>query len=270
MENNVAFGLRQGRMPARELKVRVRDMLDLVKLGPFARRKPHQLSGGQRQRVALARALVKQPKLLLLDEPLAALDKKLREEMQFELINIQKAVGVTFVVVTHDQEEAMTLSDRIGVMDAGRIVQTGTPAAIYESPSSRFVAQFIGSVNLFEGRVVAEDPRHLIIESEDAGCPLYSDRGVRAARGDRVWVAVRPEKLEMSRGAPAQEYNRVESLVDEVAYRGGLSVYRLHTASGKELRVAQANLVRANADRPGVRERVYVSWQPSSAVVLSS
>ena len=270
VENNVAFGLRQGRMPARELKVRVRDMLDLVKLGPFARRKPHQLSGGQRQRVALARALVKQPKLLLLDEPLAALDKKLREEMQFELINIQKAVGVTFVVVTHDQEEAMTLSDRIGVMDAGRIVQTGTPAAIYESPSSRFVAQFIGSVNLFEGRVVAEDPRHLIIESEDAGCPLYSDRGVRAARGDRVWVAVRPEKLEMSRGAPAQEYNRVESLVDEVAYRGGLSVYRLHTASGKELRVAQANLVRANADRPGVRERVYVSWQPSSAIVLSS
>ena len=201
---------------------------------------------------------------------MAALDKKLREEMQFELINIQKEVGVTFIVVTHDQEEAMTLSDRIGVMDAGRIVQTGTPAAIYESPSSRFVAQFIGSVNLFEGRVVAEDPRHLIIESEDAGCRCTAAVGsARHAAIGCGWRCV-PRNWRCSRGAPAQEYNRVESWVDEVAYRGGLSVYRLHTASGKELRVAQANLVRANADRPGVRERVYVSWQPASAVVLSS
>ena len=270
VENNIAFGLRQDRIAAPDIKRRVRDMLDLVRLLPFARRRPHQLSGGQRQRVALARALVKQPKLLLLDEPLAALDKKLREEMQFELITIQKEVGVTFVVVTHDQEEAMTLSDRIGVMDAGRIVQTGTPTAVYESPGTRFVAGFIGSVNLFEGRVAAEDARHLIIECEGAGCPLYSDRGVRAARGDRVWVAVRPEKLELSREAPSREYNRIESVVTEVAYRGGLSIYRLLADSGTELRVSRPNLARASADRPGVRERVYVSWHPSSSVVLVS
>lgn len=270
VENNIAFGLRQERIAAREIKRRVRDMLDLVRLLPFARRRPHQLSGGQRQRVALARALVKQPKLLLLDEPLAALDKKLREEMQFELITIQKEVGVTFVVVTHDQEEAMTLSDRIGVMDAGRIVQTGTPTAIYESPGTRFVAGFIGSVNLFEGRVVAEDAHHLIIECEGAGCPLYSDRGVSAARGDRVCVAVRPEKLEISRDAPSREYNRIESVVTEVAYRGGLSIYRLLADSGTEIRVSRPNLARASADRPGLRERVYVSWHPSSSVVLVS
>ena len=270
VENNVAFGLRQDRIAARDIKRRVRDMLDLVRLVPLARRRPHQLSGGQRQRVALARALVKRPKLLLLDEPLAALDKKLREEMQFELITIQKEVGVTFVVVTHDQEEAMTLSDRIGVMDAGRIVQTGTPTAVYESPGTRFVAGFIGSVNLFEGRVAAEDARHLIIECEGAGFPLYSDRGVRAARGDRVWVAVRPEKLELSREAPSREYNRIESVVTEVAYRGGLSIYRLLADSGTEIRASRPNLARASADRPGVRERVYVSWHPSSSVVLVS
>ena len=270
VENNIAFGLRQDRIAARDIKRRVRDMLDLVRLVPLARRRPHQLSGGQRQRVALARALVKQPKLLLLDEPLAALDKKLREEMQFELITIQKEVGVTFVVVTHDQEEAMTLSDRIGVMDAGRIVQTGTPTAVYESPGTRFVAGFIGSVNLFEGRVAGEDARHLIIECEGAGCPLYSDRGVRAARGDRVWVAVRPEKLELAREAPSREYNRIESVVTEVAYRGGLSIYRLLADSGTEIRVSRPNLARAHADRPRVRERVYVSWHPSSSVVLVS
>ena len=268
VENNVAFGLRQDRIASREVKRLVRDMLDLVKLGPLSRRRPHQLSGGQRQRVALARALVKRPKLLLLDEPLAALDKKLREQMQFELINIQKEVGVTFVVVTHDQEEAMTLSDRIGVMDAGKIVQTGTPSEIYESPDTRFVARFIGSVNLFKGRVATEDAHHLVIESDDAGCALHGDRGVHAARGDRVWVAVRPEKLQMSREPPPQEYNRIESVVAEVAYRGGLSIYRLQTASGTELSVSRPNLARANEDPPRVRERVHVSWHPSSSVVL--
>ncbi len=259
VEHNVAFGLRQDGIASCEVKRRVGGMLDLVKLGSLARRRPHQLSGGQRQRVALARALVKRPKLLLLDEPLAALDKKLREEMQFELINIQKEVGVTFVVVTHDQEEAMTLSDRIGVMDAGKIVQTGTPRAIYESPDTRFVARFVGSVNLFEGRVATEDAHHLVIESVDAGCALH---------GDRVWVAVRPEKLQMSREPPPQEYNRIESVVAEVAYRGGLSIYRLQTGSGTELSVSRPNLARANEDPPRVRERVHVSWHPSSSVVL--
>ena len=270
VEKNVAFGLKQDRIAAPEIRKRVEAMLALVKLGPFAQRKPHQLSGGQRQRVALARALVKQPKLLLLDEPLGALDKKLREETQFELINIQEELGVTFVVVTHDQEEAMTLSSRIGVMNAGEIVQTGTPTEVYEYPGSRFVADFIGSVNLFEGRIVEDEADHVLIESEEAGCPLYIDHGVSAAPGARVWVAVRPEKLAMSRETPGHEYNRIEAVVDEIAYMGGLSIYHLHTGTGKKLRITQPNQVRAAADRPTWKDRVYASWHPSSAVVLNS
>ena len=183
VRNNVAFGLRQDGLPSAQIRRRVASMLDLVKLGPFARRKPHQLSGGQRQRVALARALIKQPKLLLLDEPLGPLDRQLREEMQFELINIQQALGVTFVVVTRDQEEAMTLSSRIGVMHAGRIVQTGPPTEIYEYPRSRFVARFIGSVNLFEGRVVKRAADHVMIASEEAGCTLAVEHAVPVAAG---------------------------------------------------------------------------------------
>ena len=270
VEKNVAFGLKQERVAAPEIRKRVEAMLELVKLGPFAQRKPHQLSGGQRQRVALARALVKQPKLLLLDEPLGALDKKLREETQFELINIQEELGVTFVVVTHDQEEAMTLSSRIGVMNAGEIVQTGTPTEVYEYPGSRFVAEFIGSVNLFEGRIVEDEPDHVLIESVEAGCPLYIDHGVSAAPGARVWVAVRPEKLALSREAPGHEHNRIEAMVDEIAYLGGLSIYHLRTGTGRTLRVTQPNQVRVAADRLTWKDRVYASWHPSSAVVLAA
>src|SRR6202049_4472733 len=167
VEQNVAFGLKQDRVPKPEIRERVATMLDLVKLGDFAKRKPHQLSGGQRQRVALARALVKRPKLLLLDEPLGALDKKLREHTQFELVNIQEKLGVTFVVVTHDQEEAMTLASRIGVMDQGRIVQVGTPSEIYEYPNSRLVAEFIGSVNMFQGRLIEDEPEYVRIASPE-------------------------------------------------------------------------------------------------------
>ena len=247
-------------------------MLDLVRLVPLARRRPHQLSGGQRQRVALARALVKQPKLLLLDEPLAALDKKLREEMQFELITIQKEVGVTFVVVTHDQEEAMTLSDRIGVMDAGRIVQTGDtrPRSTNRREPGSWPG-FIGSVNLFEGRVAAEDAHHLIIECEGAGCPLYSDRGVRAARGDRVWVAGTPGKTgAIPRGAVAgAQPDRVRR------HRGRLPRRALHLPAARPIQGRKSaspgpTSPARSADRPGVRERVYVSWHPSSSVVLVS
>ena len=271
VEKNVAFGLKQDRIAAPEIGKRVEAMLDLVKLGPFAQRKPHQLSGGQRQRVALARALVKQPKLLLLDEPLGALDRKLREETQFELINIQEELGVTFIVVTHDQEEAMTLSSRNGVMNAGEIVQTGTPTEVYEYPGSRFVAEFIGSVNLFEGRIVEDEPDHVLIESEEAGCPIYIDHGVSAAPGARVWVAVRPEKITMSREAPAgQDHNRIEAVVEEIAYLGGLSIYHLRTGTGKMLRVTQPNRVRAAADRFTWKDPAYASWHPSSGVVLNA
>ena len=270
VRNNVAFGLRQDRLPAAQIRRRVAAMLDLVKLAPLARRKPHQLSGGQRQRVALARALVKQPKLLLLDEPLGALDRQLREEMQFELINIQEALGVTFVVVTHDQEEAMTLSSRIGVMRAGRIVQTGTPTEIYEYPRSRFVAQFVGSVNLFEGRVVKRAPDHVLIASDEAGCTLAVEHAAPVAAGARVALAVRPEKLVMAREPPAHEYNRVPAVIDEVAYRGGLSIYKLRTATGYNLRLTQPNRDRVTAGRPASREPVFVSWHPASGVVLDS
>ena len=270
VEKNVAFGLKQERIPAPEIGQRVAAMLDRVKLGPFARRKPHQLSGGQRQRVALARALVKRPKLLLLDEPLGALDRKLREETQFELIDIQEELGVTFIVVTHDQEEAMTLSSRIGVMHAGRIVQTGTPTEVYEHPDSRFVAGFIGSVNLFEGRVVDGGADHVLIESGEAGCPLRVDHGAHAAPGARVWVAVRPEKIAMSREAPGHEHNRIEAVVEEIAYMGGLSIYHLRTGTGRKLRITQPNQVRAAADRLTWEERVYASWHPSSGVVLNA
>ena len=174
----------------------------MVKLGPFGKRKPHQLSGGQRQRVALARALVTKPKLLLLDEPLAALDKKLREHTQFELINIQETLGVTFIVVTHDQEEAMTLSTRIGVMNHGEIVQVGTPSEIYEYPNSRFVAEFIGSVNMFEGRLIEDEPAYVRIETTELDAPIFVDHGVSSAPGATVWAAVRPEKILMSREKP--------------------------------------------------------------------
>ncbi len=202
VEQNVAFGLKQDRVPKAEIQERVATMLDLVKLRDFAKRKPHQLSGGQRQRVALARSLVKRPKLLLLDEPLGALDKKLREHTQFELIGLQDKLGVTFVVVTHDQEEAMTLASRIGVMNHGEIVQVGTPSEIYEFPNSKFVADFIGSVNMFEGKLIEDEPEHVRIASDELGATIYVSHGISAAPEAIVWVAVRPrEDLHVHRAA---------------------------------------------------------------------
>ena len=270
VENNVAFGLKQDGLDKAEIKKRVADMLALVQLEPFARRKPHQLSGGQKQRVALARSLVKQPKLLLLDEPLGALDKKLREETQFELVNIQEETGVTFIVVTHDQEEAMTLSSRIGVMNAGEIVQTGTPSEIYEYPNSRFVADFIGSVNIFQGRIIEDEPDYVRISSDEAGCPLYIDHGVSTPPGARVWVAIRPEKITMSKDEPQGEDNHTRGTIDEIAYMGDLSIYHVQLESGKRVRVTIPNLTRTGSDRYTWDEKVHLSWQASSGVVLTS
>ncbi len=268
VESNIAFGLKQDRISKAQITKRVQDMLELVQLTQFAQRKPHQLSGGQRQRVALARALVKQPKLLLLDEPLAALDKKLREETQFELVNIQEQTGVTFMVVTHDQEEAMTLSSRIGVMNAGEIVQTGTPTEIYEYPGSRFVADFIGSVNIFEGRIIEDEADHVRIESEEAGCSLYIDHGVTTTSGAQVWVAVRPEKITISRDKPDANENCTSGTVQEIAYMGDLSIYHIELESGKRMRVTTPNLVRGVSNNITWDEQVYLSWPPSGGVVL--
>ena len=205
VEQNVAFGLKQDGVPKAEIAERVATMLELVKLGGFAKRKPHQLSGGQKQRVALARSLVKRPKILLLDEPLGALDKKLREHTQFELIGLQDKLGVTFLVVTHDQEEAMTLASRIGVMDHGEIVQAGTPSEIYEFPSSKFVADFVGSVNIFEGKLLEDEPEYVRIGSDELGGTIYVSHGISAAPEAVVWAAVRPEKIFMSTAPPPGE-----------------------------------------------------------------
>jgi putrescine transport system ATP-binding protein len=269
VERNVAFGLEQERLPRPEIERRVAEMLEIVKLGEFARRKPHQLSGGQRQRVALARALIKKPKLLLLDEPLGALDKKLREHTQFELLNLQEQLGVTFVIVTHDQEEAMTLAHRIGVMHRGEIVQVGTPTDIYEFPTSKFVADFIGSVNMFEGQLVEDEPDHVRIRSAELGGIVYVDHGISSPPGATVWAAIRPEKIALTRVDSGQQENCVRGVVKEIAYMGDLSIYLVRIEGGKMVRVTLPNTGRHADERISWDETVYLSWQPSSPVVLS-
>ena len=269
VEQNVAFGLKQDGVAKDEIRTRVEDMLKLVRLSQFAQRKPHQLSGGQRQRVALARSLVKRPKLLLLDEPLGALDKKLREHTQFELVNLQEQLGVTFVVVTHDQEEAMTLSTRIGVMNAGEIIQVGTPKDIYEYPNSKFVAGFIGNVNMFDGRLIEDEPDHVRIDSPELGGTIYVDHGVSSAPDAVVSAAIRPEKIIISVERPEQADNVTQGAVKEIAYLGDMSVFLVQLASGKMVRVTQPNTYRHAEDSITWDQTVYLSWHASSAVVLS-
>ncbi|MFO1455603.1 MAG: polyamine ABC transporter ATP-binding protein [Steroidobacteraceae bacterium] len=269
VEKNVAFGLEQEKLPRAEVAQRVAEMLDIVKLGEFARRKPHQLSGGQRQRVALARALVKRPKLLLLDEPLGALDRKLREHTQFELINLQEQLGVTFIVVTHDQEEAMTLASRIGVMNRGEIVQVGTPTDIYEYPTTKFVADFIGSVNMFEGQLVEDEPDHVRIRCPELARTVYVNHGISSAPGATVAVAIRPEKIELSRQPPGGDENVERGVVKEIAYMGDVSVYLVKIDGGRMVRVTLPNIERHADDRISWDETVWLSWHPSSPVVLT-
>ncbi len=270
VEQNVSFGLKQDGIPKAELTERVAAMLELVKMTSFAKRKPHQLSGGQRQRVALARSLVKRPKLLLLDEPLGALDKKLREHTQFELVNIQEKLGVTFVVVTHDQEEAMTLASRIGVMNHGGIVQVGTPTDIYEYPTTRFVADFVGSVNMFEGRIVEDEPSYVRIACPEAGAaPIYVDHGVSAPPDSTVWLAVRPEKIHISRDNPGRDENIFRGTVTEIAYLGDVSRYLVRLDTGKILRITQPNITRRGEDRITWDEPVWVYWDASANVVVT-
>ena len=267
VEQNVAFGLKQDGVPKAEIATRVADMLNLVKLTQFAKRKPYQLSGGQRQRVALARSLVKRPKLLLLDEPLGALDKKLREHTQFELVNLQEQLGVTFIVVTHDQEEAMTLATRIGVMDAGRIVQIGTPKDIYEYPNCKFCAEFIGNVNMFQGQMIEDEPDHVRITSPELEGTIYVNHGVSAASDAVVWAAIRPEKIQLSIDPPEQQDNVTRGIVKEIAYMGDLSIYLVQLATGKMMRVTQPNAYR-HADDITWDQQVYLHWHASSPVVL--
>ncbi len=271
VEKNVAYGLKRDGIALKEVNQRVEEMLSMVELSQFAKRKPHQLSGGQRQRVALARALVKQPKVLLLDEPLGALDKRLREQTQYELMNLQEQLGITFVVVTHDQEEAMTLSTRIAVMDNGRFQQIGTPTEIYEFPNSRHVATFIGNANMFEGRVVENGPDHVIVKSHNPDCEFYVDHGMSIQEGSKVWIALRPEKMKISKQAPDNDTNSIKGMVHDIGYLGGTSTYRIQIEGDRILEITSPNQVRPKDGNPPIDwdEEVYLSWEPSSSVVLT-
>lgn len=272
VEKNVAYGLKRDGVASGEIRKRVEEMLAMVELTRFGNRKPRQLSGGQQQRVALARALIKQPKVLLLDEPLGALDKRLREQTQYELMNIQDKLGVTFIVVTHDQEEAMTLSTRIAVMDAGRFQQIGTPTEIYEFPNSRDVANFIGNANMFEGRVTENGPDHVCINSRHPLCEFYVDHGLSIQEGSQVWIALRPEKINISKTPPEdQTYNTIKGLVHDIGYLGGTSTYRVQIEGDHIVEVTSPNQMRPKDTNPPIDwdQEVYLSWQASSSVVLT-
>jgi putrescine transport system ATP-binding protein len=267
VEANIGFGLKQEGLPKAEIAERVGEMLALVRLENFGRRKPQELSGGQRQRVALARSLVKRPRILLLDEPMAALDKKLRGETQFELMELQRRLGLTFIIVTHDQSEAMTVADRIAVMDRGRLMQVAPPAEIYEQPNSRWVADFIGNINLFEGRVGDDG---ISVEGTALGRIGVAAK-IDAPPGATVWVAVRPEKIRLAPSEPPDEppENRIAATVADIGYLGDLSIYKLRTDDGHQLQAALANTVRSSELRIGWDDRVWLSFQPDAAVVLT-
>ncbi|MEI9415076.1 ABC transporter ATP-binding protein [Mesorhizobium sp. Cs1321R2N1] len=267
VENNIAFGLKQEGMPKPDIEKRVADMLKLVKLEQFAKRKPHQLSGGQRQRVALARSVAKRPKVLLLDEPLGALDKKLREETQFELMDLQQELGLTFVVVTHDQEEAMTMADRIAIMDKGEVMQVATPAEVYEAPTSRFVAHFVGNVNMFEGKVAEHTDKTTRITGA-TGAQIVVENGA-AATGADIIFAIRPEKIRVSSKKPADAVNALEGEVYDIAYLGDMTVYHVRLDDGQIVRASALNAARVTEDPLTWNDRAWVSFRPDAGVVLA-
>jgi putrescine transport system ATP-binding protein len=272
--DNIAFGLRRDGLPKDKVAEKVEAMLKLVQLGKFGKRKPHQLSGGQQQRVALARSLAKQPQLLLLDEPLGALDKKLREETQIELVNIIEQVGVTCVMVTHDQEEAMTMATRIAVMSEGRIMQVGAPSEIYETPATRYVADFIGNVNLMDGSLTADWPDHVVISCTD--CTHYVGHGITGVEGMSVSVAMRPEKLRLTRERPQEStewaagHNQVRGTVKDMSYFGAFTVYHLQLPSGQMLRISESNTERHRDNPLTWNDSAWASWTPSAQVVLTA
>lgn len=268
---NVAYGLRVSGVSRRDIRQRVEEALALVRLSGYGDRRPDQLSGGQRQRVALARALVKRPRVLLLDEPLSALDRKLREDMQLELVRLRQEIGITFVIVTHDQEEAMSVAGRIAVMESGRLVQIGTPSDIYEHPRSRFVADFIGSINLLDGRVTGSEGGVAALDSVEAGGPLRAtlNGSVPPMTGATAWIGVRPEKLAINRRQPPRGGNAISGDVLEVAYLGERSIIHVRLDSGKILKASCPNERRFDASGLAAGDRVYVSWSAENGILLT-
>ena len=277
--DNVGYGLRMDRVPEADLRRRVDEALALVQLDDLGARKPHQISGGQLQRVALARALIKRPRVLLLDEPLSALDAKLREQMRFELAQLQEKVGITFIMVTHDQSEALALADRAAVMDKGQVLQVATPAGLYERPANRFVADFIGQVNLFEATLTKGGPDHARADCPELGCPVHLDHPVQgAAPGAQVWAALRPERIDLCRRAEAGRppdsadfpagCNRTSGVVRRIAYQGGESIYEIELDSGRRVRVRRTNAAAEAA--PTMDEPVWLTWPASAPAILLS
>jgi putrescine transport system ATP-binding protein len=269
VKQNIAFGLKQDKLSKDAIHQRLEEMLRLVHMEKFANRKPDQLSGGQKQRVALARSLAKRPKLLLLDEPMGALDKKLRTKMQLEVVEIIEDIGVTCIMVTHDQEEAMTMAERIGIMDNGWIVQQGSPIDIYENPSCKFSAGFIGSVNIFDGAIIEEQPSHVIIKSLAIDTNIYINHGINSSLENKnISVIIRPEKIQMSRQKIDSKYNTSKGIVEDIAYLGARSVYYIKLKSGFILQANITNSIRTS-DNPTWGDTVYIYWDSQNAVALS-
>lgn len=270
VEDNIKFGLKQDRLLNVEIEKRTKEMLDLVHMSEFKDRKPSQLSGGQRQRVALARSLVKKPKLLLLDEPLSALDKKLREITQLEIVNIQESLGITFIMVSHDQEEAMTMSSRICIMKDGQIMQVGMPSEIYEYPNSKYVADFIGSINFFDGVIASVEDNELVIESKDMDSNIVIKNSQSPIIGAHITVAIRPEKILISKILPAHvTSNFAEGVVEDIEYLGDVSVFHVVIENGKTVLVTVANFVRKSEMPITWEDHVYIYWSSSSPVLLT-
>lgn len=270
VQANVAFGLKQEGVPRNEIDERVSEALDMVQMANFSRRKPSQLSGGQQQRVALARSLVKRPKLLLLDEPLSALDKQIRQKTQFELVRILEQVGVTCIMVTHDQEEAMTMAARMAVMSQGKIVQYGTPRDVYAFPNSRFVAAFIGSTNLFTGMAAGSGSGHTLIESADLARPVCVDHRSGDFPDSEVHISIRPEHVRVLRSAPNTPYNWSRAAVSHMAWLGSYVRYQVRLDSGRVIEAHIPSQVLSQADMPGLDDEVFVAWSGDSVAVLSS